>query len=271
VTGHPETDHPQASIEYLRYLEQCVSDLQAQHQSPRPQPPPPAPAARSQAIEDEDDEDEEMEDDHADPNHSGAATSTTTPAMSAYEHSGSIVSLPSLSQITTNASTSSPSVFAAGAGRHYSISSAASQPSYSPYFHSNQTSPAFGPQLSHLSAAPSFGGAFGLGSPALKPVDSSASTLRQIAEGASELSEKQRLTPAAAGKANGKSGRSEHELDQEATAALLMLNNDRRNWRAGQQHPPPPPQAPQPLPHQPDTDPTSRSNTGMSVRDLLSG
>jgi hypothetical protein len=107
-------------------------------------------------------------------------------------------------------------------------------------------------------------------------VDSSAPTLRQIAEGANELNEKQRLTATAvaaakANQANGKSGRSEHELDQEATAALLMLNNDRRNWRAGQ-HPPPP------LSHsqsqsqpQPESDPTSRSSTGMSVRDLLSG
>jgi hypothetical protein len=210
-----------------------------------------------------------MEDDHENANHSATATTTTTPAMSAYEHSGSVVSLPSLSQITTNTSISSPSVFAAGAGRHYSISSAASQPSYSPYFHSNQASPAFGPQLHHISNAPTFSGAFGLGSPALKPVDSSAPTLRQIAEGANELNEKQRLAATAAAKAakaNGKSDRSEHELDQEATAALLMLNNDRRNWRAGQQQPPPPPSQ-----SQPESDPTSRSSTGMSVRDLLSG
>jgi hypothetical protein len=265
--------YSQASIEYLRYLEQCVSDLQAQHQSPHSQPLPPAPTARSQAVDDEDDQDEEMEDDHENAAISEPSTTTTTPAMSAYEHSGSIVSLPSLSQITTNTSTSSPAMFAAGAGRHYSISSAASQPSYSPYFHSNQASPAFGPQLHHISTAPSFSGPFGLGSPALKPVDSSAPTLRQIAEGANELGEKQRLTAAAAAaakanQANGKSGRSEHELDQEATAALLMLNNDRRTWRAGQQPPPPS------LSHsqsQPESDPTSRSSTGMSVRDLLSG
>lgn len=255
-----------------------MSDLQAQHQSPHSQPLPPAPAARSQALDDEEDEDEEMEDDHDNTTHSGTATTTTTPAMSAYEHSGSVVSLPSLSQITTNTSISSPSVFAAGAGRHYSISSAASQPSYSPYFHSNQASPAFGPQLHHISNAPTFSGAFGLGSPALKPVDASAPSLRQIAEGANELSEKQRLTAATAAaaakanQANGKSGRSEHELDQEATAALLMLNNDRRNWRAGQHPPPPPPPLSQSqLQPQPESDPTSRSSTGMSVRDLLSG
>jgi len=54
--------------------------------------------------------------------------------------------------------------------------------------------------------------------------------------------------------------RSELELDQEATAALLMLNTDRRQWRgvgaakaAG------------------DDSNSRRSSGGMSVRDLLSG
>lgn len=85
---------------------------------------------------------------------------------------------------------------------------------------------------------------FGLGSPALKALDS-ASQARQASEGSSELSDKQRRTT--------KTGRSEHELDQEATAALLMLNHDRRNWRGSK-------------------DGTSgRGSGGMSVKDLLSG
>lgn len=196
--------------------------------------PPPTTLAQS-ALDDEDDDDEDMEDE----NDEAAAS---TPATAALDHSNSMVSLPSLSQITTT-NTTSPSIFSVGAGRHYSISSA-SQASYSPYFHSNQTSPAFGPQLSHVSTAPAFSNAFGLGSPALKPADS-AHTLRQIAEGATELSEKHRTT--------AKSGRSEHELDQEATAALLMLNNDRRSWRSAR-----------------ESD-SGRANAGMSVRDLLSG
>lgn len=209
-----------------------MADLQAQNNSPRPHPPP---TNLSTAIEDDDeDEDEEMEDDDA------GAEGTSTPATSTLEKSGSRVSLPSLSTITTT-TTTSPSVFSTGAGRHYSISSAAS--GYSPYFHSNQASPAFGPQLHHVSTGPTFSSAFGLGSPALKPVDSSTH-LRQIAEGATELSEKQRPS--------GKSGRSEHELDQEATAALLMLNHDRRSWRAAEVEP-------------------GRASTGMSVKDLLSG
>lgn len=195
--------------------------------------------AREEEVED--DEDEEMEDHDQ---QSAAATPVTT----AHERSGSLISLPSLSQMTST-STASPSIFNAGGGRHYSISSA-SQASYSPYFHSNQTSPAFGPQLSHLHSAPPYNTTFGLGSPALKPVDSTQ-TLKQIAEGATELSEKQRST-------RQKAGRSEQELDQEAAAALSMLNNDRRSWRAGGGK-------------QVDVDDTGRSNAGMSVRDLLSG
>ncbi|KAK4560425.1 hypothetical protein LTR86_005621 [Recurvomyces mirabilis] len=228
----------QASIEYLRYLEQCVTDLQAQNNSPRP--PPPTTITRGQ--QDEEDDDEEMEDEEPE----DAAAPTPPVAPLDRSHSNSLVSLPSLSQITTTA-TASPSIFSVGAGRHYSISSA-SQASYSPYFHSNQTSPAFGPQLSHMHSAPSYNNTFGLGSPALKPVDS-AHALRQIAEGATELSEKQRHARAM--------GRSEHELDHEAAAALSMLNNDRRNWRAGSSAGVPSEE--------------SRSGTGMSVRDLLSG
>ncbi|KAK5120919.1 hypothetical protein LTR85_005703 [Meristemomyces frigidus] len=228
----------QASIEYLRYLEQCVTDLQAQNNSPRP-PPPPAAAAQG-AQDDDDDEDEDMEVDNED------EPTASTPAAAGREHSDSVVSLPSLAQITSN--TTSPSIFSTGAGRHYSISST-SQASYSPYIHSNQTSPAFGPQLSHIHTAPPFSTNFGLGSPALQPVDA-GHTLRQIAEGAAELSDRQQRPR------DGNGSRSDHELDREAAAALSMLNNDRRSWRSAG-----------PV----DGANATRSNTGMSVRDLLSG
>lgn len=75
---------------------------------------------------------------------------------------------------------------------------------------------------------------FGLGSPALKALDS-------------EPSDKRRR-----GNDSGRSER-EHELDQEATAALLMLNHDRRSWKV-------------------EKEGEKRSGTGgMSVKDLLSG
>lgn len=166
------------------------------------------------------------------------------------QKNNSIVSLPSLSQMTTN----SPSIFSGTASaRHYSISST-SQASYSPYIHSNQASPAFGPQLGHI---PQYTGpGFGLGSPALQPLDSGSQAhhLRQIAEGVSD-----QLSAEQSRAATPRQGaRSELELDQEATAALLMLNTDRRQWRgtgigkAGD-------------------DRRGSGAGGMSVRDLLSG
>lgn len=166
------------------------------------------------------------------------------------QKTNSIVSLPSLSQMTTN----SPSIFSGTASaRHYSISST-SQASYSPYIHSNQASPAFGPQLNHI---PQYTGpGFGLGSPALQPLDSGSQAhhLRQIAEGVSE-----QLSAEQSRAATPRQGaRSELELDQEATAALLMLNSDRRQWRgtgigkAGDER-------------------RGSGAGGMSVRDLLSG
>lgn len=257
------TDDAQASIEYLRYLEQCVQDLQAQTNSPRPRPPP---STISQSLQDEEDSDEEMADDadEAPP----PATGNSTPVTSALEKTSSLISLPSLSQITTT-STTSPSLFPSStgptAGRHYSVSSAAgSQASYSPYFHSNQTSPAFGPQLHHIPQYNPPSGHFGIGSPALKPMDS----LRQIAEGATELSEKRK---GGGGSGNGGRRRDE-EMDHEATAALLMLNHDRRQWR---------PAGPSPTeaaaggesrrPSTVGSNGNGNGNGGMSVRDLLSG
>lgn len=231
----------QASIEYLRYLEQCVADLKAQNNSPRAEVP--SSSVRKDAQAHEDDEDDEMEDDNEDD------TAVSTPSTAPQDRPGSRVSLPSLSQITPM-TTSTPSGFSTGAVRHYSVSST-SQASYSPYIHSNQTSPAFGPQLSHVSTGPSMSApysasreSFGLGSPALKILDSNHNS-SQIPECSSERSEQREQA--------SKSGRSEQELDHEATAALLMLNNDRRNWRTSKQCD------------------SNRGNGGMSVRDLLSG
>ena len=243
----------QASIDYLRYLQQCVADLQAQNNSPRATTLSRPPARHENDDDDEidedededvyaaavdegdEDEDEEMEDDAED------AEQSTTPAMRPYEHPGSMVFLPPLSQIT-NPSTTSPSILSTRNGRHHSHSSA-SQAGFSPYFLSNQTSPAFGPQLPHHMSAVNH--ALGLGSPALKPTDS-ASALRSIAEGASELSDQQRYV-------HSSPARGERDPDHEATAALLMLNHDRRNRSTHQESE------------------SGRSNAGMSVRDLLSG
>lgn len=214
-----------------------MAELKAQKSSP------PTQAPVSSAPEVEDNDDEEMADEEED------ESAVSTPSTAPQDRPGSTISLPSLAQITTM-TTSSPSTFSTGAVRHYSVSSA-SQPSYSPYIHSNQASPAFGPQLSHVSSASSITApysasreTFGLGSPALKALDSSHHQ-RPTSRGAPDLSDNRQQSK--------KSDRSEHELDQEATAALLMLNHDRRNWRASKEGQAKP------------------GNTGMSVRDLLSG
>lgn len=225
-----------------------MTDLQAQNTSPRLSRALASARRTGQDLgdndnDDEDDEDQEMEDE------TEGETDISTPAAASQTQSATAVSLPPLSHITAS-TTMSPSMLPSGTDRHYSISSA-SQASYSPYFHSNQTSPAFGPQLSHTSTAPNLPTPysatkeiFGLGSPALNPINSSQQA-RRGADGDSKISSQRRQTM--------KNRRSEQELDQEATAALLMLNNDRRSWRTSPEggH--------------------GRSSTGMSVKDLLSG
>ncbi|KAI7162761.1 hypothetical protein KC349_g1695 [Hortaea werneckii] len=170
----------QASIEYLRYLEQCVSDLQAQTYSPPSLLPPSTRSTRDiqneDDVDDNDDDDEEMLDDKSEGEEESQPTATAAPTRT-----NSLISLPSLSQVYPANPISPPILSSNGAtssARHFSISSAF-QPSYSPYIHSNHTSPAFGPQLSHYQpsqATTNHGSShFGLGSPALKPVDPSHS------------------------------------------------------------------------------------------------
>lgn len=230
-----------------------MSDLQQNNQTPASQrqalQEPARQPQRSMIEDEEEDDDEEEDEEMEDEPPPQPQSAVSTPAFAPQDKRDSQISLPSLSTITTT----SPSVFSYTAGRHYSISSA-SQASYSPYFHSAHTSPAFGPQLSHhasLSAGPNGGHAFGLGSPALKPQDQAS--LRQIAEGASAELSLARPT-------NGmdRSRRSEHELDQEAAGGLLMLNNDRRNWQQRERE-------------RAAGVPSRTGSAGMSVKDLLTG
>lgn len=105
----------------------------------------------------------------------------------------------------------------------------------------------------------------------MQPLDSAAPSshhhpqyLRHVAEGASEhllssgppsdLEKSRAATPRQHG-----APRSELELDQEATAALLMLNSDRRQWRGPNGF------------GKGEEDRRASGGGGMSVRDLLSG
>lgn len=165
-----------AGIEYLRYLEQCVSNLKIAKSSVSQPSPPTLKLATSTAEEDhsdpeedEIDEDQEMED-----------TSTETPvSASTYRSTCSVSDSPALSAIHTTSSYAS---------------SVATLPS-----------PAFGPNQYQSSYAHSASA-----SPTILP-------------------------------------NSAHDADHEATAALLMLNKDRRNPKG-----------------------ISPSGRSMSVQDLLS-
>lgn len=203
---------------------------------------------QQQATPEDDDEDEEEDEEMEDETPAQQPQSAvSTPAFPPHDKRDSQISLPSLSTITTT----SPSIFSHTAGRHYSISSA-SQASYSPYFHSAHTSPAFGPQLSHhasLSSGQNGSHAFGIGSPALKPQDQAP--WRAGAE--AELS----LARPASGVDRSK--RSEQELDQEAAGGLLMLGNDRRSWQQRERE------------KAAGAQPGRTGMVGMSVKDLLTG
>ncbi|KAL1306653.1 hypothetical protein AAFC00_005327 [Neodothiora populina] len=143
--------------------------------------------------------------------------------------------------------------------RHYPISSVTHpSPSFSPYMPaSNQTSPFFGPNHSAQEALVGFlnSTSFALTSPALGPQDpasSSSPTVLGRGPGSQQQQQQQQIQHLALNgdsdndhsSDGGRSGQRqqqqkqnqtqqstrERELDHEVTAALLMLNSDRRGW-----------------------------------------
>ncbi|KAG9525582.1 hypothetical protein KCV07_g1119, partial [Aureobasidium melanogenum] len=205
----------QASIEYLRYLERCITDLKADNTAARQgsisQPavsavPTPQPTAVvDQPMEHEEDDDQEM----SDTNHSTGASTPNGPLLShtqSRESIPSLASLPSMSHYGYKSPAIAPSD--ASSSRHYSISSA-SAPSFSPYIHSQQASPFFAPTAGQHEPAP-----FALTSPALRAQDSSM-----------------HQRPGVVGEDARLRDRREKDLDREAMAALLMLNSDRRTFK----------------------------------------
>ncbi|KAJ4296676.1 hypothetical protein N0V90_006724 [Kalmusia sp. IMI 367209] len=228
----------QASIEYMRYLQQCVDDLKAAHRprpaSPESTSPPrvrPPLAVETNTIDDEEDDEDEDEDeemsDAVSPKHTVSAErpsnyrfANTSPAM--YPSDRSVYSTntsPALHPGDRNYSATMSPALQPSDPHHYSLSSSIRSTATSPLI---QASPAFGGQTpsqaqfqNPFPTAPSSknslsgpaGGNFALTSPALGP----------------------------------QADREDHE----ATEALLMLNTDRRSWNGG--------------------------GRGMSVKDLLTG
>ncbi|KAI5865121.1 hypothetical protein GGS23DRAFT_594671 [Durotheca rogersii] len=184
----------QASIEYVRYLEDCISKLKSQHddraatENPTQFRLPPTNDNATYDMEDKEEDEEEGGPEDVEMTGSEAA-SAQTPARS---HQSSI----------------SPALVAQDArGRRQSYSSASTEYRHYSYSGPSTASPAFGPQAYPQPVAPASTSHSALTSPVLRP---------------------------------------QQEIDQEASAALLMLNVDRRGMAHG------------------------GPGRGMSVRDLLS-
>lgn len=238
------TNPVKASIDYLRYLETCITDLKSNQASGRTTTPP---TARDPDAMDED------------PPSAGSTSlspslppsaQTTRPPTSQSHHT----QLPPLSHITTASSTSSPNftpIDPTPRVRQFSLSTNSSS-NYSPYIlpQSNATSPVFSPQ--HKASLSNIAGdamqRFSLTSPALEPYDR-RHNVRPVSRTGGEMpapNGSNGSNPSAVGYGAGQAGATQAQAvksersDREAMAALLMLNNDRRNstngatgWRDG--------------------------------------
>lgn len=229
-----------ASIEYMRYLEQCVADLKAansRRDSPSSTtselPPPPTRHMRDNE-EDDREQDEDMED--------AVSPTYVEPVSSQSRFSFATVSpaiYPSDRSAYTHSTTTSPAIMPHDHNGQYSANpSPALRPSDPHHYslaatscRSTVTSPSIHPSpafSAHTPSATYFSNPFHNG-----PV----STAAVVAPGSSHGSVHFSLTsPALKPQADRE--------DQEATEALMMLNTDRRSWSGGR---------------------------GMSVKDLLSG
>ncbi|KAH7414492.1 hypothetical protein DE146DRAFT_601736 [Phaeosphaeria sp. MPI-PUGE-AT-0046c] len=226
----------QASIEYMRYLEQCVADLKtahdSRHDSPssalsEARPPPPLRACEDDDDEEEEDEDEEMED--------ATYVESAVPPKATYQFTNNTPSpaiYPSDRSVHSYSTTTSPAILPHDRG-HYSASTQSSDPHrYSlASIRSAVTSPSIHPSpafSAHTPSATHFINPFQSGPASTGPI---------AAPGSSHSAAAFALTsPMLAPQADRE--------DHEATEALLMLNTDRRSWTGAR---------------------------GMSVKDLLSG
>lgn len=211
----------QASIDYMRYLEQCVADLKASHRSrdsPSPttlaQAPPP-PSLKRNAPEDEDDdedEDEDMEDAVSPTQVVHAALKRTyqfadaSPAMHPTDRS-------------VHSTTTSPNIYPSD--RHYSATASPAIHPSDPHHYSLASSIRSTVTSPSIQASPAFGGQNPSQSHFNNPFSTAASAKGSIstAPGGAHFA----LTSPALGP------QAERE-DHEATEALLMLNTDRRSW-----------------------------------------
>jgi hypothetical protein len=234
----------QASIEYMRYLEQCVADLKTANQARLDSPSSvgselaPPPLRRTFDEDDEDDqedEDEEMKD-VVSPTH----VANAIPKSAYHVATASPAIYPSDRSVHSHSTTTSPAMLPQD--RNYNYYSAHPSPALQPsdphrYSLTSVTSPsilaspAFSAQASQTPSAAMFSNPFHTGPPSTGPIPAPGS-----AHGAAPFA----LTSPALGP------QADRE-DQIATEALMMLNSaDRRSW-------------------------TGNGARGMSVKELLSG
>jgi hypothetical protein len=226
-----------ASIEYMRYLEQCIADLKTAHHSRRDSPssiasdvaqPPPRRIQEDEA-EAEDDEDEDMEDAV-----SPTYVDSVVPKSASLFADASPAIYPSDRSAYSHSTTTSPAILPHDRG-HYSANIRSSDPQRysltSSTIRSTVASPCIQPSpafSAHTPSATLFSNPFQNGPPSTGPVAAPGSS-----HGAAPFS---LTSPMLAPQADRE--------DHEATEALLMLNTDRRSWNGAR---------------------------GMSVKDLLSG
>lgn len=226
----------------MRYLEQCVADLKAAHNS-RPDSPssavselPPPPARRARELDDEDeaeadeDGDEEMKDAAPVPH----AHDAPAPVQSIYRFANaSPATYPSDRSTYSHSTTTSPAMMPCD----HSVCSAKPSPAMRPsdphhYAMSSTRSPS-------ILASPAFSAQ---ATPFTNPFPPSTGPGPLTAPGSSHSAASFALTSPALGP------QADRE-DQEATEALLMLTTDRR-WSGGG---------------------SISGARGLSVKDLLSG
>ncbi|KAJ4986648.1 helix-loop-helix DNA-binding domain-containing protein [Stagonosporopsis vannaccii] len=233
----------QASIEYMRYLEQCVADLktasQARHETPSSTASKLAPPPLRRDLDDDDEDGEEDEDEDMRDVVSPTRVVNAIP-MSAYDFATASPAIrPSdRGSVYSHSATTSPAMHAQDRNPYSAHPSPALQPS-DPHRYSLASvtspsltaSPAFSAQASQTPTAAMFSNPFRSGPPSSGPMPAHGS-----AYGAACFA----LTSPALGP------QADRE-DQIATEALMMLNSaDRRSW-------------------------SGHSVRGMSVKDLLSG
>lgn len=211
----------QASIDYMRYLEQCVTDLKASHRSRQESPTttspkPPVPTSSfAKRVESEDEEEDEDEDEDMEDAVSPTQMASTAPPKQSFQFADvSPAIYPTDASVHSN--TTSPNLYPSD--RHYSVTASPAIHPSDPHHYSLASSVRSTVTSPSIQASPAFGAQPVSQSHFQNPFTVSKGSVSGPAGGMHFALTSPALGPQA-----------ERE-DHEATEALLMLNTDRRNW-----------------------------------------